>query len=56
MQITDLILVVGQNGNDLSCVAKYPIGFVVFLAVIDDVAHGFEPVFDSGLDELEVVV
>jgi hypothetical protein len=28
----------------------------VFLAVIDDVAHGFEPVFDSGLDELEVVV
>ena len=28
----------------------------MFLAVVDDIAHGFEPVFDSGLDELKVVV
>jgi len=30
--------------------------FVMFLAVVDDIADVFEPVFDSGLDELEVVV
>ena len=28
----------------------------MFLAVVYDVAHGLEPVFDSGLDELEVVI